>query len=276
MVKTTAVLICLLAAASATEISAGGIYNLTQGFLIGLEANPKAPGPCYKALEGISGDFEAIASDISRIAKGDEAAVTQLLTDVTGTVHDLRAFNGTCDFSTLEAQLKELLSPEGAKTISENYLKHVIVINRDISTLKECSANYYSCGKAAGEIFRLIVQWNLNTPHLKGTQADTENFFNGLITGLQGATKSVCSTDLLALNTDVNDLIENIIKVINGDYSGLPSLLMAVKTLDDKFKKVDGECSLSSLFQKIESMMGPGVHEGTHDELLQELRQDPN
>lgn len=257
MAKRLTLFCALLIAGSAADISAGGIFNLTQGFLIGLEADSKHPGPCYQAIAGLSNDFEAIASDISRISKGDEAAVTQLFTDVTGTVHDIRAFNGTCDIAALEAQIKALLTPEGAKIISENYLKHVIAINRDISTVKDCSANYYNCGKAAGEIFRDIVGWNLNIVQAKLPKNNIESFINGLITGLDKNGIDTCSTSLTKLNSYANELAENIKKAVKGDTSVVPSLIINLKQVRSEHKKVMASCDFNSFIEDVKNALTP-------------------
>lgn len=257
MVKTLALFFAVLAASSATEISAGDIFNLTSGFLLGLEANSKQPGPCYKAIASISNDFEAIASDVSRITKGDEAAVTQFITDITGTVTDLRSFNGTCDFSGLETQIKALLSPEGAKIISENYLKHVIAINKDIATIKVCSSNYFNCGKAAGEIVRDITTWSLNSYTARASKNDPESFFTGLITGLEKSGSDVCAASLNTLNTDSFTLIEDIQKVIGGNYSVLPSIMIKLNSFKNEISKSTSECDFGTLVTDIDNLFTP-------------------
>jgi hypothetical protein len=255
MVRTSHLVFALLLAASASSISTGEVYNFTSGLLIGLESNAKAPGPCYKAISGLTGDFEAIASDISRITQGDEAAVMQLLTDVTGTKRDVQAFNGTCDFTSLEAQIKVLLSPAGAKIISANYLKHVFSINKDLATVKDCSANYYSCGKASGEIIRDLVGWSLNTPHgLGASNKNTlEAFLTGLIKGLEANGEDECTQSLSDLTSDISDLLANIEQVIKGDSSALISIVMKLKKLKDSLKDINS-CDFSGFVQKIESL----------------------
>jgi hypothetical protein len=254
MARTSHLVFALLLAASASGISTGEAFNFTSGLLLGLESNAKAPGPCYKAINGLSGDFEAIASDISRITQGDEAAVMQLLTDVTGTVKDVQAFNGTCDFASLEAQIKVLLSPEGAKIISANYLKHVIAINRDLATVKDCSADYYKCGKASGEIIRDLAGWSLNTPHRLGASKNTlDAFVTGLIEGLELHGEDECTKSLSGLTSDISSLIANIEKLVQGDSSVLISLVMQLKKLQDSLKDVN-TCDFSGLVEKIEGL----------------------
>ena len=75
----------------------------------------------------------------------------------------LRGYDGWCHLGTLWTRLVELAGAEGGDILVAHYVTHFETIDHDLDVIEGgCSQDYVSCGKAAGEIFRLLVDWTIN------------------------------------------------------------------------------------------------------------------
>jgi len=72
------------------------------------------------------------------------------------------AIDSTCPFESLFSLIYEsYTTKEGLKTLYTNYYTSLKTIDADIQNVMNCSKDFYTCGKSAGNAIDLLFGWNL-------------------------------------------------------------------------------------------------------------------
>jgi hypothetical protein len=153
-------LLAALIAFSAADLTATPTQDFVNGFFDGIGAKGNLPGTCSASLISLTNAIYTVADDFK--------VKNQNMQDVINTLNAMQAVVTTynsaysCDFASLNTQLKKILSKGGWEILVQNYLTNGQAIFQDYQTIMNCASNYYNCGKAYGDAFEKLVGWSLN------------------------------------------------------------------------------------------------------------------
>jgi len=131
------------------------INNFLNGLANGLK-NPNKTSNCYQDVNRFIGDsIQTYSGIISLSADISLKTVTNLGCDINQFYQF--SFDKDCNFKALVETIENLTE---AKLVHD-YIESMCTINDYILGLKDCSANYKTCGYNAGRVFSLLVNWYL-------------------------------------------------------------------------------------------------------------------
>lgn len=263
MVKAV-VLLCVLAFANARYnlgSTSEEVLAFSKGFVQGVEANPAVPSQCGKDLAIALETSSTLVADIKDVLDGVQGAFTKLVVDFQSSSQNFAPIESDCNFSALEIQLKNLLSPNGVNTLFTNYFRNIQAISESVQELDDCSSDYFTCGQSAGTVFRLLVGWTLNgSLHLEYsgiTTSDYVQMIKGIVKGLEAGQATQCSADLNVLITNSDDLVTDIENIINGVSGSIVKFVNDFDSYTREFPDLYTLCNLEGLVNEIANLMGP-------------------
>jgi hypothetical protein len=227
---------------------------LAEGLLEGLQEDSSKPGKCYHDLFGTITNVEAIVADVKAILNKDTAAWTKFANDVQALLTQLKGFSPDCNFTGLISTLESFLTPEGVVVLFKNFIEHIAEVVSDAEALKNCSADYKTCGVKVGSIVRVLIGWHLNDPQLGGYHSDFQSFITGLIGGLSGGQNSKCTQDLGGVEGDLDSLVTDIQKLIKGDVFVISHIYKLAKDIMGSLDSFAPDCNIPALQATLQSL----------------------
>lgn len=146
------------------------------------------------------------------------------------------------------------------------YGLHTKTIDKDIATLKNCSANYTACGYAVGEIVRLLIGWQLNA----NNPAQNINYSSALLNWGVVTTGFISGLNNDGLNVkgaclkEVEKVAVFLSKAFNNELNlkGLDDLNAFISSLED-FNLEENDIYSACPFKKLlENVNGAMTQEG--------------
>ena len=137
------------------------VLDFVDGFVEGLEKNANSPDQCASDTHVMIKDAQSIVADVEAALNGDNSVWTQLLQDALKMSSDIDSFNGACDFTDLISDLSALTTATGIVDLIWKFVDNEKAIMSDVNVLKTCSADFVDCGKAAGNMFSVLVGYTI-------------------------------------------------------------------------------------------------------------------
>ena len=267
MAKAAYILLCVLSLSQAS-LSFGNtpqdLIAFAQGFLQGVELSPSSPSACGLDLSTALSHSESIVVDIQGLIEGTQGSFTNLVLDLEAGWNYVKPICSNCHFEPLIAQLKQLMSPDGAKILFINYYKNIKVISENLQEVEDCGSDYNACGNSYGEIFKLLVGWTLDGrlhAEVKYEAASMEyiQIVKGFVNGLQATpgAASECYSDANLVLGNLETFLKDLEEVFMGGSGSVMKLLKSYKALVNNLPNLNTECNVVVLYQQIIDLMGP-------------------
>mmetsp|Transcript_1006 Transcript_1006/g.998 ORF Transcript_1006/g.998 Transcript_1006/m.998 type:complete len:474 (-) Transcript_1006:35-1456(-) len=238
------------------------LFELLAGMLSGLEGPVKTPGKCYTAISGSSETIGAIVSDVSRILDGDYSAVSQLIVDIEALKPELEPISQVCDWKTFVTAVNS--SIHDYKAVVLRYTLHAKEVDKDLDSVKDCSANYTACGYGMGDIIRILISWNLNNPQLHAANYETTVkswavIATGFLSGLEGpnTTPGPCYVEIEKLGNLLQTLFTEGSSIFGGNFNVVQDFINNAKGLVPEEKAISNICPFKGLVESIKNIMKP-------------------
>ena len=240
------------------------VIAFSQGFLQGVETNPSAPSQCGQDLSTALSHSESIVLDLQGLISKTSGSFTNLVLDLEAGWNYVKPISTNCHFEPLIAQLKQLMSPDGARILFINYYKNIKVISENLQEVEECGSDYNACGNSSGEIFKLLVGWTLDGRlHSEAIYGDASTDYiqivKGFVDGLQATpgAASICYKDANLLLGNLESFVVDLAEVFMGSSGSLMKLLNSYKALVKNVPDLNTECNVEVLFEQLADLMGP-------------------
>jgi hypothetical protein len=147
--------------------------------------------------------------------KAYDGSYVQVLADLSALSQKTTETQDDCDVHSLVIQVHKILGPAGKAIVMKNYFMNSQVITDDLSRIQTCSRDFFSCGKDAGEVFRLLTGYSLDAERLEIVNAhDLIDLVQGFMSSVQWAVTEHCDemaknfVDLKTLKKDVERTVE--------------------------------------------------------------------
>jgi hypothetical protein len=228
------------------------VMNFTSGLIAGLEADANSPGACAKDLTGAEGNVVDLYSAVSSFIGGNQAALFEILTSGEALIKAVEGSSSDCDFSTLVTFFESLSTSAGRDKALTNIIGNLGGLTEDAKALTTCSANVYTCGFTIGNMFKLLTGWSVTMEYGYVSASD---FIQGFVSGVEvPGSNGACITDVNGMEPLFEDIYNNAVAVIGGNYLDILSLVGEVKTAWDDIEGFDGDCNVNGLITVIESL----------------------
>lgn len=140
--------------------SADTLRNLISNFIEGLKEQG-TQSKCYNATVDVVEGLVGVYRNIGEIVTGNTTLILQVLGSYGKVKDNFEDVLDDCDFSNIWEAGEKLLSPMGATVLFMRYSSNQDLILADLSTLSSCSADLSACGRTAGELLRVMLDWGL-------------------------------------------------------------------------------------------------------------------
>ena len=143
------------------ETSTNDVTQLIKGLVNGLQSSPTSASQCITEVNAFLSNADVLVQDILDVIDAKTGALAKLLYDFSGTSKKFPDFMTICNAEGLVNQIEKLMSPDGMMIIMTHYMKNQGQITRDMQALEVCDTNYFNCGQAAGNMFKVMVGWSI-------------------------------------------------------------------------------------------------------------------
>lgn len=140
--------------------SADTLRSLVSSFVEGLREGT-TQSQCYNATVEVVEGVVGVYRNVGEIVTGNTTLILQVLGSYGKVKDNFEDVLEDCDFSNIWEAGEKLLSPMGATVLFMRYSSHQDLILSGLSTLSSCSADLSACGRTAGELLRVMLDWGL-------------------------------------------------------------------------------------------------------------------
>ena len=238
------------------------MISFSEGFLQGIETNSASPSVCVTSIENFAIEGASIIDDFISFTEGVPGAFTNFVLALQKYESYVTPLKTQCSFAGLSKRLALILSPAGIDILLKNYMKNIKVLSQDFQTVSDCSMNYHACGLSAGNAFKLLVGWSLNSlpaeERINSYEAEYLAFLEGIIKGLQTNPTEIskCFTEFDTFFLAFQALGLDIKKVIEGDTKEIANLYKDFSNILDNVPEPYVACNISQLIKQINELLG--------------------
>lgn len=137
--------------------------QFAEGFINGLDTNPKSDGTCHHELDLLFDDLNIVYEDFMQIASSQNFILLPTLINHGKKLYtDSQTIPDDCDGKGLAKVMQKIMGPNGMETLSNNYWKNMDRCNVLIKQINSGDVkNQEELGELAGELFTIVIGWGL-------------------------------------------------------------------------------------------------------------------
>ena len=149
---------------SSYHFSQTGYLQWWNGTIVSLSINPKKLGPCARFLQRFANQSVLPVSDISMLLNHNMAGIDHLFGDLANllTYFQKNYTTNSCQFDNLIDNIMTLRGLSGIETLGARYAAKAIGLSTAFANVKNCQANFNTCGQATGTIIKYMLDWSIN------------------------------------------------------------------------------------------------------------------
>lgn len=137
------------------------LRNLASNFIEGLREQGEVRSKCFNSTLDIVEGMLGVYRNIGEIVTGNTTLILQVLGSYGKLKDSFEDVFDDCDFSNFWETGEKMLSPMGASVLFLRYTTNQDLILAGLGTLSSCSADLSACGRTAGELLRVMLDWGL-------------------------------------------------------------------------------------------------------------------